>query len=92
MLIVIRTGKDRRQWNNLTERVRDLEGAVEDFRNAIACMREDLDNYEHELSEEDAQMLDDLDGRLNSLDIWKADRHHTHKEPAREEPSATPAE
>jgi hypothetical protein len=79
MLVVIRTGKDRKEYKKLKDRVAELEIEVRDLRSAH-------DNHEHgeyvtwdyqHRSDEDE--LDDLDERLGNLDFFKADRNHTHE-------------
>jgi hypothetical protein len=92
MMITIRTGKDRKDYRSLKERVTELEAEVRDLRTS-------LDGHGHGdyLTDDDlpnieliGDLAEDVDRRLRSIDCWKADRHHSHP-PAKREGTGWPA-
>jgi hypothetical protein len=88
MLIVIRAGRDRKEHKELKERVRVLEADVDALKAQVSELQGEMDGHEHA---EEFPAYEELDGRLNSMDCWKADRHHRHPEYATREDTVAAA-
>ena len=85
MLIVIRTGRDRKEhkkweqrWKELCDRVAELEGEIGDHEHDDYATSDELINTD--LAEEYAADVTRLQEQVRDLDFWKADRNHSHEE------------